>query len=40
MAPDPYRYFRLEARELLDQFGEAVLALEKGGRAAPAVQRL
>ena len=40
MTPDPYRYFRLEARELLDQFGEAVLALEKGGRAAPAVQRL
>jgi two-component system chemotaxis sensor kinase CheA len=40
MAPDPYRYFRLEARELFDQFGEAVLALEKGGRGAPAVQRL
>lgn len=40
MAPDPYRYFRLEARELVDQFDEAVLALEKGGRAAPAVQRL
>lgn len=40
MAPDPYRYFRLEARELLDQFAEAVLALEKGGGVAPAVQRL
>jgi two-component system chemotaxis sensor kinase CheA len=40
MAGDPYRYFRLEARELLEQFGEAILALEKSGRSAPEVQRL
>jgi len=31
MAEDPYRYFRLEAREILDQFGAAVLELEKHG---------
>jgi two-component system chemotaxis sensor kinase CheA len=37
---DPYRYFRLEARELLDQFGEAVLALERSPRCALEVQRL
>jgi two-component system chemotaxis sensor kinase CheA len=30
MTPDPYRYFRIEARELLDQLGKAVLDLEKG----------
>lgn len=38
MAADPYRYFRLEARELLDQFGDGVLALERGDN--PAVPRL
>ncbi|HEV8679356.1 MAG TPA: response regulator [Stellaceae bacterium] len=31
MADDPYRYFRLEAREILDQAGAAVLDLEKSG---------
>lgn len=30
MTPDPYRYFRIEARELLDQLGKALLDLEKG----------
>ncbi|MBV9993902.1 MAG: response regulator [Caulobacteraceae bacterium] len=40
MAADPYKYFRLEARELLDQFGESMLALEKGGDGALQVQRL
>ena len=40
MAPDPYKYFRLEARELLDQLGEAMLALEKSARCAPEAQRL
>lgn len=40
MASDPYRYFRLEAHELLAQFGEAALELEKSERAAPQVQRL
>ncbi|HEX3861008.1 MAG TPA: response regulator [Stellaceae bacterium] len=39
MSDDPYRYFRLEAREILDQFDAAVLELEKGG-SAPQVQRL
>src|SRR6266850_7322616 len=29
MAPDPYRYFRVEARELTDQLGKSVLDLEK-----------
>lgn len=33
MAGDPYRYFRLEAREILDQFGAAMLALEKADHA-------
>jgi two-component system chemotaxis sensor kinase CheA len=31
MAHDPYKYFRIEARELLDQLGKGVLNLEKGG---------
>lgn len=30
MAQDPYRYFRLEARELLEQLGRGVLELEQG----------
>jgi two-component system chemotaxis sensor kinase CheA len=30
MARDPYRYFRIEARELLDQLGKGALELEKG----------
>lgn len=40
MAADPYRYFRLEARELLAQFEEAALELEKSERGARQVQRL
>jgi two-component system chemotaxis sensor kinase CheA len=40
MAADPYRYFRLEARELLDQCAQSVLELEKGGPGAALVQRL
>jgi len=31
VAKDPYRYFRVEARELLDGLGGAVLELEKSG---------
>jgi len=31
MALDPYRYFRVEARDLLDQFATGILELEKGG---------
>jgi two-component system chemotaxis sensor kinase CheA len=30
-ARDPYKYFRIEARELLDGLGQGVLVLEKGG---------
>ena len=33
MARDPYRYFRVEARELLDQLGKGVLELDKGSAA-------
>jgi two-component system chemotaxis sensor kinase CheA len=40
MAADPYRYFRLEARELLDQCAQTVLELEKGGPGAALIQRL
>src|SRR5262249_44397559 len=40
MALDPYRYFRLEARELLDQFGKTTLELERSERCAPQVQQL
>lgn len=31
MAQDPYRYFRIEAREILEQLAAGVLALEKSG---------
>lgn len=40
MAQDPYRYFRPEARNLLDQFAQGILDLEKNGGGAGAVQRL
>ncbi|MDB4962351.1 MAG: CheA signal transduction histidine kinase [Myxococcales bacterium] len=30
MAADPYKYFRLEARELIDELGKGTLALEQG----------
>ncbi|OFW20808.1 MAG: hypothetical protein A3H97_13105 [Acidobacteria bacterium RIFCSPLOWO2_02_FULL_65_29] len=40
MARDPYRYFRVEARELLDQLGQGVLDLEKGAAAPELVARL
>lgn len=36
MAPDPYKYFRIEARELVEGLGKALLDLEKG--QAPAEQ--
>jgi two-component system chemotaxis sensor kinase CheA len=39
MAQDPYRYFRPEARNLLDQFAQGILELENGSSAG-AVQRL
>ena len=40
MEQDPYRYFRPEARNLLDQFAQGILELEKGGGGGGAVQRL
>jgi two-component system, chemotaxis family, sensor kinase CheA len=40
MAPDPYRYFRLEARELLDQCAKTMLELEKDGASGPPVQQM
>jgi two-component system chemotaxis sensor kinase CheA len=42
MSEDPYRYFRLEAREILDQFGAAILDLERYGdtREVPRLLRL
>src|ERR1700761_5890229 len=36
MAKDQYKYFRIEARELLDGMGRAVLELEHGDRAGSA----
>jgi two-component system chemotaxis sensor kinase CheA len=35
MAKDPYRYFRVEARELLDGLTQGILELEKGACAPP-----
>jgi two-component system, chemotaxis family, sensor kinase CheA len=40
VAHDPYKYFRVEARELVDELGRGVLALEKGAPAADGVARL
>ena len=33
MARDPYRYFRVEARDLLDQLGKGALEFDKGAAA-------
>ncbi|HTB22550.1 MAG TPA: response regulator [bacterium] len=41
MAPrDPFRYFRVEARELLDGLNQGVLELERGGAPGEAIKRL
>src|SRR5262249_57941363 len=40
MAKDPYKYFRIEARELCDALGKGVLHLEKGGGGAEVVDHL
>lgn len=40
MAPDPYRYFRIEARELLQQMSAGVLELEKAPQDAQLPARL
>ncbi len=40
MRGDPYKYFRVEARELLEQISKSVLDLEKGRPVAEVVPRL
>src|SRR5258708_23608473 len=40
MAADTYKYFRLEAREPLDQFGKEILELERSAHPAEQVRRL
>lgn len=40
MNPDPYKYFRVEAHELLQQLGQGILDLEKGLPTEEAVPRL
>ena len=40
MAQDPYKYFRPEASELVDQFARGVLDLEKGATGKTAVAHL
>jgi two-component system, chemotaxis family, sensor kinase CheA len=40
MARDPYRYFRVEARELLEQLGKGALELDKGGAAPDVIARM
>jgi two-component system chemotaxis sensor kinase CheA len=40
MAQDPYKYFRIEARELAEQLGHHALELEKEAPPAPIVARL
>jgi len=41
MAQDPFKYFRVEARELVDQLGKGILELERTGTSAvPEMLRL
>lgn len=40
MARDPYKYFRVEARELVDQLGQFTLELERAGSNGETVARL
>jgi two-component system chemotaxis sensor kinase CheA len=40
MAPDPYKYFRVEARELIDGLSVGVLEIERGGPNKEVVGRL
>jgi two-component system, chemotaxis family, sensor kinase CheA len=37
---DPYRYFRIEAAELLERLGQGALAIDKGGEVAGGVSAL
>ena len=38
MAQDPFRYFRIEAREILEKLSQGVLALEKTGGDVPELE--
>lgn len=40
MAQDPFKYFRVEAQELLEQFGKGILEFEKGAATSEATQRM
>jgi two-component system chemotaxis sensor kinase CheA len=40
MPPDPYKYFRVEAVELMEQLGKGFLELEKSGATPELIQRL
>ncbi len=40
MVSDPYKYFRVEARELLEQLGSGVVAVEREGPGGAHVSRL
>lgn len=40
MVQDPYKYFRPEAREIVEQFSRNILDLEKGDSGGAVVQRL
>src|SRR5258707_7498526 len=40
MAKDQYKYFRIEARELLEGLNQAVLELERGGSGKDLIARL
>lgn len=40
MAKDPYKYFRVEARELADQLGQGLIELERNGSGGEVVPRL
>jgi two-component system chemotaxis sensor kinase CheA len=40
MVRDPYRYFRVEARELMEQLGNGALELDKGSAAPDLIARM
>ncbi len=40
MAPDPYKYFRIEAHELVEQLAQAALAAESSADASPTIGKM
>lgn len=40
MAKDPYKYFRIEGRDLLNGLNQTILALDKGGRTSELVAQV